>query len=123
MPGKIIRKYRESLGYTQEYMATHMGISQNAYSKIENNITQLTVEHLKQISAALGVAITDLLKDEFEIYRPVNMQVESVPKDHLLLALKELRKKLEERNPDKHDFYPVLMSILNTAGSTMNGIL
>jgi transcriptional regulator with XRE-family HTH domain len=47
-----------------------MGISQNAYSKIENNITQLTVNHLKSISSTLDIPIIDLLKDDFEIRKP-----------------------------------------------------
>jgi transcriptional regulator with XRE-family HTH domain len=51
-----------------------MSISQNAYSKIENNITQLTVRHIKLLSTILEAPITDLLNDDFEIHRPGNIQ-------------------------------------------------
>jgi transcriptional regulator with XRE-family HTH domain len=50
MPGTVIRKYREMRNFSQKYVAAKLGISQNAYSKIENNITQLTVQHVKELS-------------------------------------------------------------------------
>jgi transcriptional regulator with XRE-family HTH domain len=73
MPGTVIRKYREMRNYSQKYVASQLGISQNAYSKIENNITQLTVHHVKQLAQILELPITDLLKDEFEIHRPMTV--------------------------------------------------
>ena len=73
MPGHIIKQYRELKNYSQKFVASRMGISQNAYSKIENNITQLTVHHVKELSRILEVPITDLLKDDFEIHRPSAM--------------------------------------------------
>lgn len=75
MPGTVIRKFRESKRLTQEYVAGRMGISQNAYSKIENNITQLTVNHLKKLSDILEVPMSDLMKDEFELHRPISNNV------------------------------------------------
>ena len=84
MPGSIIRKYREMRNYSQEYVAGKMDISQNAYSKIENNITQLTVKHIRQISAILEVSVLDLLKDDFEIRTNAGIQMESVSKAALL---------------------------------------
>lgn len=70
MPGSVIRKYRELRNYTQEYVAKQMNISQNAYSKIENNYTQLTVKHVRDLSRILEVSILDLLKSDFEIHKP-----------------------------------------------------
>ncbi|MEI2710411.1 MAG: helix-turn-helix transcriptional regulator [Chitinophagaceae bacterium] len=66
----LLNNTRELRNYSQEYVAKKMGISQNAYSKIENNITQLTVNHLKSISSTLDIPIIDLLKDDFEIRKP-----------------------------------------------------
>lgn len=122
MPGSIIRKYRELRNYSQEYVAGKMGISQNAYSKIENNITQLTVSHIRQISAILEVSITDLLKDEFEIRNGSGMQMESVTKDALLHNLDQIRKKIESRNPQKHEFYPVIMALLQSVDMTIGNV-
>lgn len=122
MPGTVLRKYREMRNYSQEYVAGKMGISQNAYSKIENNITQLTVNHVKQISAILEVSIMDLLKDDFEIHKASGMQMESVTKDALLLNLDQLRKKLESKSPQKHEFYPVVMALLQSVDMTIGNV-
>ncbi|MBE9598859.1 helix-turn-helix domain-containing protein [Pedobacter sp. MC2016-24] len=56
-----IRKTRESKRLTQEYLAGKLGISQNAYSKIELGYSQITVYRLFQITRALDVDVTELL--------------------------------------------------------------
>jgi transcriptional regulator with XRE-family HTH domain len=122
MPGTIIRKYRELRNYTQEYVAKEMGISQNAYSKIENNYTQLTVNHIKQISRILEVSLMDLLKDDFEIHGPSNVQTESISKENLLMMMEQLKEKLNGKNPQKHEFYPVVMALLQAVDNSINNV-
>jgi transcriptional regulator with XRE-family HTH domain len=122
MPGTVIRKYRELRNYSQDYVARKMGISQNAYSKIENNITQLTVNHVKQISHILEVSIVDLLRDDFEIHGPTTTHKDSISKDALLLLMDRIKGRLEEKSPLKHDFYPVIMSMLQTIDSTVSNV-
>lgn len=51
-----------------------MGISQAAYSKLENNQTELTVRHCKILSKIFGVNVYDYLEDDFEIVRPAKPQ-------------------------------------------------
>jgi transcriptional regulator with XRE-family HTH domain len=62
-----IRKIREIRNYTQDYLAAKLGISQNAYSKIELGYSKLTLERLFQISAILEVDVLELIS--FEKYR------------------------------------------------------
>ncbi len=119
MPGSSIRTNRESKNYTQEYVAKQMGISQNAYSKIENGYTQLTVSHLKEISRVLEVSLMDLLKDDFEIHKPNHIRNESITKDNLLMLLDNLKEKLNKKHPLKHEIYPVIMSLLQTVDTTI----
>lgn len=97
--------------YSQKYVASRMGISQNAYSKIENNITQLTVHHVKQLSQILDLPITDLLKDEFEIHRPMVVP-HTASKNDLLKEVERLRQKIEALPSAKHHSYIVAMSLL-----------
>jgi len=59
-----IRNKRESLNYTQEYLAAKLNISQNAYSKIELGYTKITVERLFQIADILETELTELIKTE-----------------------------------------------------------
>ncbi|CAG4992831.1 hypothetical protein DYBT9275_01049 [Dyadobacter sp. CECT 9275] len=61
-----IRKLREYREYTQEYMAMKLGISQNAYSKIELAYTRITLERMIQISIILNIDLVDLLKGNLE---------------------------------------------------------
>jgi transcriptional regulator with XRE-family HTH domain len=57
-----IRKIREHLNYTQEYLAMKLNISQNAYSKIELGYTKITLERLYQIAQVLDVDLVELIK-------------------------------------------------------------
>jgi len=50
-----IRKKRLSLNYSQENMATQLGITQSAYNKIENGTRDLTVKMLLKIKKFLGM--------------------------------------------------------------------
>lgn len=48
--GDIIRKIRKSKGISQEEAADFLGISQTAYSKLENNITKLSADRISLLS-------------------------------------------------------------------------
>ncbi len=55
-----IRRLRELQNLTQQYFADQLGISQRAYSKIENGQTCLSVERLCAIAAILGCPVSVL---------------------------------------------------------------
>ncbi|OLY93938.1 Transcriptional regulator, contains XRE-family HTH domain [Cnuella takakiae] len=121
MPGSIIRQYREFKNYSQKWVASQMGISQNAYSKIENNITQLTVHHVRQLSKILEVPVLDLLKDDFEIHRPIILP-KTITKDQLAERIRMLDEKLAAKHVLKHDNYMVAMSLLIAAENTIAAV-
>lgn len=56
-----IKDIRKEKGYSHEYMAHMLNISQVAYSKIEKNETKLTVERLFKIAEILETKIEDVL--------------------------------------------------------------
>ena len=56
-----IRAIREFRNYSQEYLAAKMGISQNAYSKIELGYTNIAIMRVLDIADILDVNISDLL--------------------------------------------------------------
>jgi transcriptional regulator with XRE-family HTH domain len=74
MPGTVIKSIRQERNMKQEEVARQMGISQAAYSKLENNQTELTVRHCKMLSKIFGVNVYDYLEDDFEIVRPQKPQ-------------------------------------------------
>lgn len=98
-----------------------MKISQNAYSKIENNLTQLTVHHIKQLSKILDVPMLDLLKDEFEIHKPVVLP-KVVHKEDLLKHLELLREKVEDKAASKNEHYLVALSLIIAAENTLSEV-
>ena len=53
--GTKIRKQRQTKGYSQDYMASQLGISQNAYSKIESDQTNVKANTLERIAEILEV--------------------------------------------------------------------
>lgn len=114
MPGTIIRRFRELRKFSQKEMAGRMGISQNAYSKIENNVTQLTVKHLKQLSQILDVSVMELLKDDFEIHKPMDIHDKAAGKQDITTLLIHIRQNLEEKKKSEHELYPVILALLRT---------
>ena len=53
--GFKIKKIRELKNFTQVYMASQLDISQNAYSKIENEACKLDINRFIEISKILNV--------------------------------------------------------------------
>lgn len=59
--GHKIRKIRELKGYSQEYMANQLELSQRSYSRIESNGVDLTLSKLQKISKVLEVSVQKIL--------------------------------------------------------------
>lgn len=57
-----IRLKRVQLGYSQEYMAHRLGLTQNAYCKIELGYTRITLAQLFLICDFFGVDVIDMLE-------------------------------------------------------------
>ena len=58
-----IRTIRESKEYSQDYLAAKLGISQNAYSKIELGYSGLSLERLFIIGRVLEVDVNALINE------------------------------------------------------------
>lgn len=58
--GQNIRKIRRDRDLTQEYMAFEMGISQKAYSDIENSKVKMNLEILTKVSGILDIKPSDI---------------------------------------------------------------
>lgn len=61
--GHKLRKFRTEKGYSQEYMADRLKISQKTYSNMENEKTEITIDTLKQIADELEIDLLELLSD------------------------------------------------------------
>lgn len=74
-----IRRVREYRNYTQDYVARKIGISQNAYSKLELGLHKLSLERLFQIADILDVDCNALL--EYESDGIVQLRINPISKD------------------------------------------
>ncbi len=59
-----IRMLREGIGFSQEYVANKLNITQQAYSKLEKNPDTATLERLRKLSEVLGVKINSIIGDD-----------------------------------------------------------
>ncbi len=58
-----IKRIRESLKYTQEDVAHYLGITRQAYSKLENNITTINVNLLENLCSYFKVGLTEFFPE------------------------------------------------------------
>lgn len=67
--GVNIRRIREQKGFSQEYLADMLDISQASYARLESEETKITVERLSKIAEILEVSILDFFNnDRFVIH-------------------------------------------------------
>lgn len=59
--GELIRIQRVIRGYSQEYMAFQLEISQPAYSKIERNESEITVIRVYEIAEILEISPFEIM--------------------------------------------------------------
>lgn len=98
---KKLKSLREEHRISQEKIALGLGISQNAYSRIELGITKISIERLKKLAQILQVSIYDILdqgdnefhgiqpglpekKDQIELYERIIQE-----KDEVIAILRE----------------------------------
>lgn len=68
-PEQKLKQIRELKNLSQEYIATQLGLSVRAYSKIETGETQLTINRLNEISTIMGVNPIEVLGfDEKQVF-------------------------------------------------------
>lgn len=99
-PERKLKQVREFKNYSQEYIATELGISIRAYSKIENGETQLTFKRFNEICSVLNMNPQQLLEfSEVDLLNSrknldANIQTDLTPKliqqyEETISALKE----------------------------------
>ena len=67
--GAKIRKIRELKGFTQQYMADQLMMSQNNYSKTELGLVRVPADRLQKIATILGITSEKLLTfDENQVF-------------------------------------------------------
>ena len=88
--GENIRQLRVKKGYSQEYMADCLGISQQSYSRIEKKASEYPLSRLSQIADLLEVSLFDIIEPQLlkniellkngekEYYRQILMNMQQI---------------------------------------------
>lgn len=70
-----IRLLRENLNYSQEYVASRLDVSQQAYSLIEKQPEKTSLKNLRRIAEVLNVSLAVLImEDEQFVQQNFNQQ-------------------------------------------------
>ena len=64
LPGENISRYRKALGMSQEKVAEYMGVSRQAVTKWENNLSMPSSENLIKLAGLFGTTVEGLLGNE-----------------------------------------------------------
>ncbi|HBR12472.1 MAG TPA: transcriptional regulator [Chryseobacterium sp.] len=93
--GFNIRKIRESKGFSQDYMANVLDISQASYARLENEDTKVTVDRLYKIAEVLDTNIIDFFDaDRITIQSQNNYEGSYGSVQNLTIEKKEILDKL-----------------------------
>ena len=90
--GENIRKFRVLKGYSQEYMANVLEISQRNYSKIERNEIKVTDDKIFNIAKILEIQPQNLIC--FEESFSINKSINNSPFEKIEILFKNLEERI-----------------------------
>lgn len=61
-----VKKYRNSLNLSQEYVSTYLNVNRSTYSQMENGYRKITAEEIAKLSRLFGISADVLLEDSLE---------------------------------------------------------
>ncbi|MFP5471924.1 MAG: helix-turn-helix domain-containing protein [Bacteroidia bacterium] len=122
--GENVRKIRELRGFSQEYVANKLGVSQKTYSNWESENTKLDLSKLMSVADVLNVDPIDILKFDENYYFNTSYNQGGDNKsgifytdDKLIQELKNtielLKIQLEKTNQEKDRLYSIIEKTLS----------
>ena len=119
--GSYIRKWRNIKDIKQKDLAAALQISEAAVSNIENDLTNITVGQLDEISVALNISIEQLLTDPQEKYRipPANINSMLVKEDQQQLDKELLNAIITSMEKKDQQLQVIMQNFLHTMATLM----
>jgi transcriptional regulator with XRE-family HTH domain len=119
--GKRIKRFRELKNLTQEHIAEKLGISQNSYSRLENETVKISTDRLKEIAQILDVPAEYLINTEALVYNFSNNasiryagQIENIyddQKELLHKTIEVLELQLKELNEERKRLLEIITKL------------
>ena len=119
--GSYIRKWRNIKDIKQKDLAAALQISEAAVSNIENDLTNITVGQLDEISIALNISIEQLLTDPQEKYRipPANINSILVKEDQQLFDKELLNAIITSMEKKDQQLQVIMQNFLHAMATLM----
>ena len=70
--GDKIRRLRENMGYSQEVLATELGLTQPSYARLEKQDERINITRLIQIASILKTTVAELIDEKTQ--KVINQQ-------------------------------------------------
>ncbi len=113
MLSKFIQRLREEHGFTQEFLASELGISRPTYMQIERGERDLTVTEAQKLAGVFGITLEDLLAGQVPKHEVIIERSKKTPSGPARLEIRIRRKDLDK-------FKQVLLYVLGKVGSKPN---
>ena len=112
--GANIRKWRNLKGIKQKELAAVLNLSEAAISNIENNITDVTLSQLEDLSLGLDISIEKLFTDPQE-----NLTIPALPpvnekQFHPLIETEFLNAVINSLEKKDEQLHTIMQNVLNT---------
>lgn len=120
--GNKLRKLRMGKGYSQEYLAEVLEVSQKTYSNMENSKSSISIETLKKIAEEYKIDLIELLSDDKVIVQNNSSRESSTfqggiiinhMSEELLNQMKERIEELKQTISEKNKHIELLEKRLN----------
>ncbi|MBC7362195.1 MAG: DUF4065 domain-containing protein [Candidatus Aminicenantes bacterium] len=111
---KLIRELREKNGFSQEYVAKHLGLSRPTYIQIEQGKRELTLTEARKLAALFGIKAEQLLETKIAGPKVIFEKVEpyqnpNEPQVRIIMSRANVKK-----------FKEVLLYVLSKIGAKPN---
>lgn len=117
--GNILRNIRKSKGISQEKAADFLGISQTAYSKLENNITKLSAERITVLAHLFKVEERSF----FNSPENINLENNSLQFEHISNLLKSQQAIFDEQKEMLQETINILRTQLEQSNNQIKVLL
>ena len=100
----LIRKIRNSLGFSQGYVSKKLKVTQQAYSHMENYPCKVSIERLTEICEVLQIDLLSLLIEwhgggktyQGKLSRKKKIKQVQAPMDDIASSINDIHKKLDD---------------------------
>jgi len=104
--GKNIKTLRQGKGWSQEQVATRLGITAPAFSKIECGLTDVNLSRLEQIATLYEMSVVDLLTFH-----------DTEDQKRFVLEIEDVKEKLADRESEIIALQKKIIVLLETTTS------